>query len=300
MNIKYLTSVACKLYRCRIGKIINYRWIPVFWLRCLVSKKEVESLESHFNSTEIGRSFLEHHPHVWFQLLRENFYRNSKASERLKLIIDTWKLIEKHFSDETRQKIYCHEIQGEPHQLWQMDYNGKPLKVEINFIDGEIKEGCICITLKLDDLSVFHMNLWAVNRENKLKAYIGCYQGSRDGLDVNRELTKFLFGCRPQNFLFVALQEFVKALGITELYAVSSYGHYSNKFHSSERKPKISYDEFWQECGGTLSSDKRFYSMPLEQQRKTYEEIPTKKRAYYRKRYELLDQMTEAIKSSIS
>ena len=106
-------------------------------------------------------------------------------------------------------------------------------------------------------------------------------------------------GCRPKNFIFIALQEFLKILNINKLYAVTNYGFYANNHIRLDRKLKVSYDEFWTECGGKPTDDKRFYELPLDQIRKTYEEIPTKKRAYYRKRYELLDEMAIQMKECI-
>ena len=49
-------------------------------------------------------------------------------------------------------------------------------------------------------------------------------------------------------------------------------------------------DSLWQESGGELSQDLRFYKIPLEEYRKPIEEIKSQKRSQYRKRYELLDQ----------
>lgn len=49
-------------------------------------------------------------------------------------------------------------------------------------------------------------------------------------------------------------------------------------------------DSLWQESGGELSQDERFYTIPLEEYRKLIEEIKSLKRSQYRKCYDLLNQ----------
>jgi uncharacterized protein VirK/YbjX len=56
-----------------------------------------------------------------------------------------------------------------------------------------------------------------------------------------------------------------------------------------DRKLKTSYDEFWEECGGRISSDFRFFDLPAEEPRKREEDIPARKRGLYRKRFESMD-----------
>ena len=299
MKLKQLLNIGQKLYHWRPQKIINYRWLPIFLFRCFIDRKAINTLEKRLNSSKIGKVFFELHTPIWFQLTRQNFHMDSTTDERLSYMLNTWDFFEECLSEEARHSIYCDNSKS--FRIWETKIDDKNLFLELNFVDGEIKEGCMTIRLLLDETVVYHMNFWigSIDKSNKkISAYIGCHQGSKDGLDINRDLTKQLFGCRPKNFVFIALQELLSHLGITELYAVSSEGHYSNKFHGDKRKPKVSYNDFWTECGGTISTDKRFFSIPLHDKRKSMEEIPSKKRSTYRKRYELLDQVSAAIKSS--
>ncbi len=301
MKLKQLLNIGQKLYHWRPQKIINYRWLPIFLFRCFIDRKEISELEKRLTLTQLGKDFFELHSHIWFQLTRQNFHMESTTQERLSYILNTWDFFEEHLSKEARYDIYCDNSKS--FKIWENKSDDNDLFLELNFVDGEIKEGCMTIRLIQNQTVVYHMNFWIgkIDKENKqISAYIGCHQGSKDGLDINRDLTKQLFGCRPKNFVFIALQELLGHLGITELFAVSSEGHYSNKFHSDKRKPKVSYNDFWTECGGTISSDSRFFSLPLHDKRKTMEEIPSKKRSTYRKRYELLDQVSATIKNMLS
>ena len=66
-----------------------------------------------------------------------------------------------------------------------------------------------------------------------------------------------------------------------------------------DRKLKTSFTDFWDEVGGTPLKDKRFYELPLTEARKSPEEIPTRKRAVYRRRFTLLDEIDESIEIRI-
>ena len=144
------------------------------------------------------------------------------------------------------------------------------------------------------DRMVYHVNFWLWNNDGKLDMYIGCHQGSKLGLEMNKMLTKEFFGYRPKNLIIYLARELAKFLGINKLYAVSDYGFYAqNHWGRRNRKLLVSYDDFWEECGGTLSEDKRFYELPINEHRKTIEELPPKKRAKYRKRFVFLDQLAE-------
>lgn len=63
------------------------------------------------------------------------------------------------------------------------------------------------------------------------------------------------------------------------------------KYRWNDSKRLIfNYDEFWQENNGILNA-KGYWQLPLSIERKPLEEIQSKKRSMYRKRYEMLDQL---------
>jgi uncharacterized protein VirK/YbjX len=58
-----------------------------------------------------------------------------------------------------------------------------------------------------------------------------------------------------------------------------------------DRKLKTDFSEFWLEAGGWKTEDERFDELPLTEPRKTLEEVPTRKRAVYRRRFAMLDEI---------
>ena len=95
------------------------------------------------------------------------------------------------------------------------------------------------------------------------------------------------------------LQAVARALGISRIYAVTNEGYYANNHIRLDRKLKTSFSDFWAEAGGEPTDDSRFFSLPLVETRKTMEEVPTRKRAVYRKRFALLDEIDAAVQEKM-
>ncbi len=63
----------------------------------------------------------------------------------------------------------------------------------------------------------------------------------------------------------------------------------------ADRKLKTDFSEFWLEAGGWRTEDERFDELPLMEPRKTMEEVPTRKRAVYRRRFAMLDEIDRQV-----
>ena len=88
-------------------------------------------------------------------------------------------------------------------------------------------------------------------------------------------------------------------MGLKHIYAVTNHGYYANNHVRRDRKLKTDFSKFWEESGGTLCKDERFYELPMVEYRKTMEEVPTRKRAVYRRRFALMDEIDDAILKNI-
>ena len=131
---------------------------------------------------------------------------------------------------------------------------------------------------------------------------IGGLQGVRDAniLDLYRELTKSLHGLRPRDFLLDSLRLLCSTLGIKTILAIAD----CNRQHRSSYfgKDKIldlegNYDEVWGEHGGVLRAS-GFFEFPSQIECRSMEDIASKKRSMYRKRYEFLESLGARIAAS--
>ncbi|MEY2840773.1 MAG: hypothetical protein RJB60_3072 [Pseudomonadota bacterium] len=128
---------------------------------------------------------------------------------------------------------------------------------------------------------------------------IGAFQGDgRDRKELYKELTKALHGLRPRDYLLNMVKLVAKEAGCAAVWGISDRTHRSNHPLTRARKD-VSYDQVWSEHEGQLCPQEGFFFMPTHIERRTAEEIPTQKRAMYRRRHELLDQIEQHMGSRL-
>ena len=112
-------------------------------------------------------------------------------------------------------------------------------------------------------------------------------------------MTKRAHRFRTKNLILFMAQAVARALGVRRIFAVSNAGYYANNHVRRDRKLKTDFGAFWEEVGGHLTEDIRFYELPLTLHRKTIEEVPARKRAVYRRRFQMLDEIDEEIEKQM-
>ena len=117
--------------------------------------------------------------------------------------------------------------------------------------------------------------------------------------ELVKEATKRAHRYRTKNLILYMTQSLARALQVKRIYAVSNDGYYAMNHIRRDRKLKTDFGAFWEEAGGRLTEDLRFYELPLVETRKTMEEVPTRKRAVYRKRFAFQDDVDEQIKKMV-
>jgi uncharacterized protein VirK/YbjX len=141
---------------------------------------------------------------------------------------------------------------------------------------------------------IFHLAFCLSTQNGKIIAYIGAVQGRAEivssGSETNilgryRIFTKAASGMRPRDFLVEVFKMFCRAIGVSEIRAVSDHNYPGRQLISAF---KLSYDAVWRERGGNYDGD-GFFLLPVTASRRNDEDIPAKKRAMYRKRYSVLD-----------
>jgi len=163
------------------------------------------------------------------------------------------------------------------------------------------REGEIVLNIFVNDQRFYSIAFTlGVNADQPL-VFVGALQGSNSeaAQGVYRDITHALHGMRPRDFLLVALRLLCSELGIHRIWAVSS----NNRQHNSpyfggghKEKVLVAYDEVWLEHGGT-ALENGFFEIPAMVRYRDMSEIPTRKRATYRRRYQMLDKLALDIKS---
>ncbi|WP_312689146.1 VirK/YbjX family protein [Kosakonia sp.] len=132
-----------------------------------------------------------------------------------------------------------------------------------------------------------------VSEKGQRVLVIGGLQGPRKEVqhDVIKVATRACHGVFPKKMLLEVLSQFAAVTGITAIYGVSDNGHVFRALRyrlSKGRHFHASYDEFWASIEG-VKDNKWRWRLPTQFARKSLESIASKKRAEYRRRFELLD-----------
>lgn len=129
--------------------------------------------------------------------------------------------------------------------------------------------------------------------------FIGGIQGrsTPNALEVYRDMTKDFHGLRPRDFLLDLLRMLSPILSFNKIHAVADqYRFFRHPYFRSgtETAMALDYDEIWKDRSGAQTSVTHF-ELPIKTIRRPLEEISSKKRGMYRKRYEMLDQLEERL-----
>ncbi len=135
--------------------------------------------------------------------------------------------------------------------------------------------------------------------QGKRTLFIGGLQGAKANIphDAIQAATKSCHGLFPKRLLLEACTELTAYLDVEQIIAVSNDTHIYQSWRYRKKKQGLlhaDYDSFWESLSGERTAERTF-RLPLFIARKAMEEIASKKRAEYRRRYELLDSLQRQI-----
>ena len=275
----------------------NYWRKMVIIIRMLAHHKQMMNLIDFFGRNHLRREIAIVQPCIFEQVTRQWFYHQSNFSERAAIIKEHYLFVNACFTEKALRQIYL----GDGIILWNQEYQNETLSLSLHFNRGSHeKEGLMAILLKIGEKRIYQIIFWlAPNNKNEMALWIGALQGSQGELQIVRSLTKLFYGYRTKNFILHALCTVASQLALRKIYAVSNFGFYANNHIRLDRKLKTSLDEFWQETGGSVCSDTRFFELPVSEIRKNLDEVVSQKRNQYRKRFAMLDAVDSTIINSL-
>lgn len=135
--------------------------------------------------------------------------------------------------------------------------------------------------------------------EGKSTLFIGGLQGAKAHVphELIQGATKACHGLFPKRLLVEAAMTLGTAFPVEQIVAVSNDTHiYRSWRYRKKKEGKLlaDYDSFWISIGGE-KQDSGNFMLPLVMPRKPMEEIASKKRSEYRRRYALLDSLIQQV-----
>lgn len=113
------------------------------------------------------------------------------------------------------------------------------------------------------------------------------FEGSKE---MVKQLTKSCYGLRPAYLMVEAMKALTKTFGFKTLLGIPQKYQNKSRFIQAKRYT-VNYDAIFSESGGQL---KDYWVLPLEENR-NLDDIPSKKRSMYRKRYAMLDDLAKSM-----
>ncbi len=295
MNTEILQYVGKSLYKTHILK--EFKRYVVFMTRCHLHKSYMRDILGFFAENDLRKAMLKGTPSFAEQVTRSFFYKNSTWAERVELVKNHVLYLENAFNTEFLHAMY---VKPQRIRIWEDLYQEKPIGMDLVFHAGQRKEGCLSLMLEYENQALYQIMFWLGYDKDKQPAlFIGALQGTPNGSDIIKGLTKAFFGYRTKNLIFYGIRNVAKAMGAAKIYAVANEGYYAMNHIRRDRKLKTSLDEFWQECEGQQCDDRRFYVMPIEEYRKSMEELKPSKRAQHRRRFEKMDQIAASVADTL-
>ena len=272
----------------------------VFVARCCLHPQRMSRLEKFFEQSELLSKVAAGYPFVYEQATRAFFYWRSTFEERARLIQEHMQFLSARLNDDFMFKLYG----DKKIELWRLplDETLGEMRLVMCAESGQRKEGLAAVMLNLsDDTPVYQILFWIAKAGDDWAMWIGAMQGPNvdDARELIKKITKKCHACRTKNLILYAAQAVARSFGLKKIFAVTNEGYYANNHLRRDRKLKTSFSDFWAEAGGTPTDDARFYELPLVETRKTAEEIPTHKRAQYRRRFALLDELDKSVAETL-
>ncbi|EOC0060995.1 VirK/YbjX family protein [Cronobacter turicensis] len=182
-----------------------------------------------------------------------------------------------------------------PQPLFTLAAKDKTVVISASSAHKAEREGESTLWLHCDDVLLASLTFSVVRDAAGYGIAIGGLQGPRRSVphEAIRDATKACYGVFPKRLLMEVLWLMIQQHDMSHFDAVSNSGHVFRGLRyrfSKGRHFFASYDEFWESIGGERHGA-RCFTLPLTAARKPLEEVASKKRSEYRKRYELLDSL---------
>lgn len=165
-----------------------------------------------------------------------------------------------------------------------------------------VHEGEVSMSLFRGDQRLYSLAfVLGRSHDDLLTAYVGALQGMGDAraLDIYRDLTRSLHGLRPRDLLVNAFRMLCSRIGVERILAISDANSMARSSYFDNKKTHSSYDEVWLDHRGVLL-DCGFFELSTAPARRAPDEIASRKRAQYRRRYEMLDALEAQMSTALS
>ncbi len=240
---------------------------------------------------------ISHHPCLYHKLQRPYLNCILNTRQRLEALLQHYSFVLQNFSSETMKGVYA--TPGLTLASFFLEDLGEfelHLSYSLKEKEGDLALGLVKVGSPKNWYTL-SFSVWKYKAPQK-EIFIGGLQGNhamKKGLVI--ALTRALHGLRPKALMLFAVQQLAACWGLSSMRAVSDSAHIYRHF----QKRKIlstRYDPFWLECGGKPADDDSF-ELPASFVHREISTLKINKRPMYRRRYEMLSDFADQIRTQL-
>ena len=212
--------------------------------------------------------------------------------------IEKYNVIKMHYNEVKNIPALCIGI-DDSKKIFDVNNAYDGLKVVIDKSKWYMREGELVLNLFVGDERLYSLAFTCGKINNKKTVYIGGIQGVNieNILDIYKQITKALYGMRPRDFLLKVLIIICSELGIEQILGIANKNRHHNHNYfklKTLENASVNYDDIWEDLGA-VEDKNGFYCTKPKLNLRPLNEIASKKRSMYRKRYALLDDISSDI-----
>lgn len=248
---------------------------------CILLHKQCEQLTQFINQSNATKILFNQHLYRVNTLLSMYCDKRFNGQQRLNAIIENFTLAEVKFGQQQLLSL----VENSSLILSELT-DELILKLNINQIDPYEGFFSLNIQNKQTKQRIYDASFTFL-APNKL--LISSIQGpsGEAAQALVRESTKEMHGVRPMFMLIHSFKLLAQKLNC-ELIGIPHKYQAKYRWNDSS-KLLFNYDEFWRENNAEMNQN--YWQIPYTIERKSLEEIASKKRSMYRKRYEMFDKL---------
>lgn len=283
MNRQFQFPTYQQMYANEIRKLKRFRQYIRYQFYTLYCHKEIKQFEDYINQNPKFISLFSSYYYRVNALLYKYCDNRFNKQQRKNAICQTLTQAQTFLGEKNldlllnQQKILLFQATSEI-----------ALYLQLNCIDP--LEGFFAIHLQKGDERLYDASFALL--ENKQLLIASTQGSSLDNAPEEIKLaTKQLHGIRPM-FLLVYIFKMLCEIKQFQLLGIPKKHQVKYRFNDSSRL-LFDYDAFWADNGGALKQN--YWYIPNTIERKSMDDIPSKKRSMYKKRYEMLDNIKQSL-----
>lgn len=267
-----------------------------YTLRSLLSPITTLKLLNFIAEHELCQYILQAQPDLPCKIQRPYLSTYFSRNEILNALCYHYHCLTKYFTLNMAIKI----LEQTPYTLATLQgKTGHRFYISLLPINSLSKEGELSVAIYNDEQKILAKATFTLLFiAGKKTLFIGNLQGADN---TPHEMTKIAardcYGLLPKRLVLETLATFATQMDCAQILAVSHNTHVYNDWRYKNILSK-NYDSFWRTVGGEPTAS-GYFRLPLTITRKSFEQIPSKKRAEYRRRYQLLDTLEKDMQQTL-